>query len=148
MEYADFETTPEQWEAVDKALAELAQEEPSFPKDNFEISKGAVKYDSDKPRWDLLPLDALDEIAAVFSYGAKKYTEYNWLNNMRYGRYIAATFRHLRDYWLGEDRDKESGLLHLAHAGANILMLLGSIKRGKGTDDRWVDGALNDSATA
>lgn len=116
--------------------------------DNFDLKKGAVKFDGDKPRWDLLPLDALDDVAAVFTYGAKKYDTYNWLNDMRYGRYIAATFRHLRDYWLGQDNDSESGLSHLAHAGANILMLLGSIKRGKGTDDRWKDGALNDSATA
>jgi hypothetical protein len=89
-------------------------------------------------------MDALDEIAKVFTYGADKYTAYNWLNDMRYGRFIAATFRHLRDYWLGEDMDKESKLPHLAHAGANILMLLASVLRKKGMDDRQ---AVNSPST-
>lgn len=112
--------------------------------DNYDIAIGAVKFDGDKPRWDLLPLDALDTVAKVFTYGATKYTEHNWLNNMRYGRFVAAAFRHLRDYWLGEDLDKESGLPHLAHATANLLMLLASIQRGKGTDDRHNARALSD----
>lgn len=138
----EVELTPERMRDLDLAFQDLARGESGAVEDNFDINKGAIKHDGNKPRWDLLPLDAVDEIAQVFTYGAKKYDTYNWLNDMRYGRYIAATFRHLRDYWLGEDLDKESGLSHLAHAGANILMLLGSIKRGKGTDDRWKDGAL------
>ena len=104
--------------------------------DNYDLNKGAVKFDQSKPQWDLLPLDALDDVAKVFSYGATKYEKLNWLNGMRYGRFIAATFRHIRDFWLGEDNDKESGHPHLAHAAANILMLLASMKRGCGTDDR------------
>lgn len=104
--------------------------------DNYDPEKGAIKLDKGKPKWDLLPLDALDEVAQVFTYGADKYQPYNWLNDMRYGRYIAATFRHLRDFWLGEDIDQESGRHHLAHAAANMLMLLSSIKRKRGVDDR------------
>jgi hypothetical protein len=40
-----------------------------------ELPEG-VKHDGDKPRWDLLPFDALDEVAGVLRYGAKKYTQY------------------------------------------------------------------------
>jgi hypothetical protein len=36
----------------------------------------------------------------------------------------------------GEDKDPESGLLHLDHAAACILMLVSSVKRKIGSDDR------------
>lgn len=39
------------------------------------MSEG-LKYDTGKPRTDLLPTDALLEVALVLDYGAKKYTKY------------------------------------------------------------------------
>lgn len=38
---------------------------------------------------------------------------------------------------LGEETDKESGLPHLDHAAASILMLSAMVKRDRGEDDRW-----------
>lgn len=40
------------------------------------MSSPAVKHDADKARWDLLPFDALDEVALVLKYGAQKYTQH------------------------------------------------------------------------
>lgn len=96
------------------------------------------KDDGEKPRWDLLPFDALDEVAIVLKYGAKKYEARNWEKGMAWGRLLAAAFRHLSAWALGRGVDEESGLPHLSHAACCVLMLLALEKRNVGTDDREV----------
>lgn len=82
------------------------------------------KYDSDKPKWDLLPYDSLEEIVKVFTMGAEKYGSFNWqLLDDPEGRYFAACMRHLSAWKCGELNDSESGLSHLAHAATNLLIL-------------------------
>jgi hypothetical protein len=95
-----------------------------------------VKHDDGKARYDLLPPDALDAIAQVFTYGAAKYADRNWEGGMAWGRLFAAMMRHCWAFWRGEDVDPESGLPHLAHAGACVLMLLSHVQRGIGHDNR------------
>lgn len=97
---------------------------------------GAIKQDQGKPRYDLLPGDALDQIAQVLTYGADKYSPRNWESGMAWGRLFAALMRHCWAFWRGEDADPETGMHHIAHAGACVLMLLASVGRGIGTDDR------------
>jgi len=100
-----------------------------------------VKFDEGKERFDLLPPDALFEITKVFTYGQQKYGERNWEKGMLWGRLFAATMRHLWNWWRGEKYDKESGLSHLAHAGANIFFLLHyeqSYTKYKKYDDRYL----------
>lgn len=46
------------------------------------MSEKAVKFDSEKPRTDLLPADALLGAANAFGYGAKKYASWNYLNGL------------------------------------------------------------------
>ena len=82
----------------------------------------ARKDDTMKPRMELLPPDALVEIAKVFTKGAEKYSDRNWERGMDWGRLYAATMRHLSAFWAGEDIDSEWGYSHLAHAGCSILM--------------------------
>lgn len=96
----------------------------------------AKKFDDEKPRWDLLPFDALDEVAEVLRYGAKKYAARNWELGMRWGRLLAASLRHLTLWARGQDRDSESGHHHLAHAACCVLMLLALVRRKVGKDDR------------
>lgn len=83
------------------------------------------KDDTAKPRWDLLPMDAVAPIVDVLTYGAKKYAPDNWrrVPDSR-ARYYAAALRHLTAWWLGEEIDPESGLRHLAHVGCCVLFLL------------------------
>ena len=95
-----------------------------------------VKHDDGKARYDLLPPDALDAITQVFTYGAAKYADRNWEGGMAWGRLFAAMMRHCWAFWRGEDVDPESGLPHLAHAGACVLMLLAYMQRGIGHDNR------------
>ena len=94
-----------------------------------------IKHDTGKPRPELLPADALLQIAQVFTIGAQKYDDRNWELGIKYSRLFGALQRHLLAYWDGEDLDPETGLPHLAHAGCNMLMLLES-QRFDGLDDR------------
>lgn len=95
-----------------------------------------VKYDEGKNRYDLIPPDALDELAKVFTYGTIKYEDRNWEKGMGWGRLFGAAMRHLWAFWRGEDKDPESGLHHLAHATWNCLCLLSMFMRKAGADDR------------
>lgn len=98
------------------------------------------KQDTGKLRYDLFPVEALEEITKVLNFGANKYAERSWEAGMKWGRLYAAMFRHMTAWWMGEDLDKETGISHLAHAGCCVIFLLTYSKRmhhsGHGTDDR------------
>lgn len=84
-----------------------------------------VKYDSGKPRWDLLPLKATTKIVEVLTYGAQKYAPDNWRHVQEpKRRYYAAAMRHIVSWAQGERLDPESGQPHLAHAACCLLFLL------------------------
>lgn len=78
-----------------------------------------------KPRWELLPLDAIEEIVKVYTMGAEKYADDAWKTIPdAHRRYLAALFRHVAAYERGERLDKESGYSHLAHAAWNAIAIL------------------------
>lgn len=82
------------------------------------------KFDKNKTKFSLLHPVALESIAEVFTYGAIKYSDWNWFNSPTWSKYYDALQRHLNAYWDGEDNDQESNLLHLAHAGCCVIILL------------------------
>jgi len=89
------------------------------------------KYDAGKPRWDLLPLEPIKAVVDVLTFGAKKYAPNNWKKVARpRERYYAALQRHLYAWRLGEKKDPESGLPHLAHALC-CLVFLAWFERGR-----------------
>lgn len=83
------------------------------------------KDDNSKARYDLVPAEAFHQIVLALTYGAGRYGDSNWrlVANGR-ARYFAAMMRHSWAYARGEKVDVESGLPHLAHAGACLLFLL------------------------
>lgn len=84
-----------------------------------------VKYDEEKPRWDLLPLEEMESVVMVLTKGAQTYDDDNWKkvpNAKR--RYYAAVLRHMKDYQKGEYLDKDDGEPHLAHAICDLIFLL------------------------
>jgi hypothetical protein len=99
----------------------------------------AVKHDAGKPRMSLLLTPGGVEVARALTYGAGKYSPFNYRNGdgLDHSRLADAALRHIAAYLAGEDLDPESGLPHLAHAGASINMLLDLIVLGRGKDDRW-----------
>lgn len=84
-----------------------------------------MKADNGKPRYDLLPATAIDELAKVLTMGAEKYAAHNW-RHVEDGkqRYLAAALRHAFAIVGGEELDKESGLPHAAHLMANAAFLV------------------------
>lgn len=95
-----------------------------------------VKHDDGKVQIALMPTEALEEIAAVFTFGAKKYAADNWRKGFTFRRVASACLRHLFAWLRGEDKDPETGLSHLAHAACNLMFLITFQKTGTGTDDR------------
>ena len=83
-----------------------------------------------KLRWDLLPLQEIEDIVKAYTVGADKYGENNWkyLEN-GYNRYKAAMFRHLLEYEKGTEFDEETGCRHLAQVAWNAISMLYLSKR-------------------
>ena len=87
-----------------------------------------MKYDSGKPRMDLLLAgcpQALEQVSSILTFGAEKYAEHSW-QTVPNGdsRYLAALLRHLTAHAKGEKNDPESGMSHLAHTACNALFIL------------------------
>jgi hypothetical protein len=100
----------------------------------------------DKLRWDLLPLETIEEIVKVYHEGAKKYGENTWQNlDDGYNRYKGAMMRHLVAHEKGEIFDEETGCRHLAQVAWNAIAMLHCSFHFKGgfkcneAEERFVD---------
>lgn len=98
--------------------------------------EAGIKHDQQKPRMDLLDRHAIEQLAAVLTFGAKKYAAHNWRNGIEYSRLVSAAQRHLLAFNDGETLDPESGLPHIAHAMCNCMFLLGLSNKPE-LDDRY-----------
>lgn len=98
----------------------------------------ARKYDSSKVQLELLSVPAMMAIGEVMTFGARKYEAHNWRKGFQWSRLLGAALRHLMAYMAGEDKDPESGLSHLAHAGCCVMFLLEHEICKLGRDDRYV----------
>lgn len=90
-----------------------------------------MKFDGGKPRLELLPWDAVEQVAWVLTYGAEKYEPNNWqkvpdgLN-----RYLGSAMRHLSAHQQGEILDDVTP--HVANAASCCLFILHLLlKEGK-----------------
>lgn len=102
------------------------------------LGVGGARFNEGKVRFDLMPPDALWELAKVYTFGARKYKDRNWEKGMVWGICFAAAMRHLWKWWRGERNDPESGLHHLAHAAWNCMAALSYELRGMTQhDDRF-----------
>jgi len=100
------------------------------------LEDAGYRDDTDKPRVDLIPGDAMIEIAKVYTFGAKKYSDRNWEKGMHWSRMIGSLLRHTFKFMMGENIDEESGLLHSSMIAWNAIGLLTYQLRGIGEDDR------------
>ena len=93
-----------------------------------------VKYDNDKPKWNLLPWSELEDVVRVLTFGAKKYAPDNWkFVNDANNRYMDAAMRHLVARQQGELSDNESDEFHIAHAICCLLFMLWHDKNDNAT---------------
>lgn len=91
-----------------------------------------------KPMLHLLPPGPLADIARVLEHGADKHGgPWSWTEDGRlWSEHYNAAQRHMMAWWIGETMDPESGLSHLAHAAARLLIALEMERSGKGLDNR------------
>ena len=97
---------------------------------------GGKRFNTDKPRLELLVPEAMEAEARVWAMGAKKYGEFNWQKGMSWLIPIAWIMRHTLAILRGEDFDKESGELHAAHIKCNASMLIYYFEHFKEGDNR------------
>jgi len=98
---------------------------------------GGLRYNTGKPKWSLLDMNALEPVVRVMEYGAKKYAPHDWKKGMPHTEIADCLQRHLFAYLNGEDNDPESKLPHMAHVMTNAMMLMYNIQHHPGLDDRY-----------
>ena len=93
----------------------------------------------DKLRWELLPLEDIEDIVKVYTAGAKKYGPNTWQNLPDgYNRYKAAFFRHLLEHEKGNWLDEETGSIHLAQCVWNALAMLHIAKQNMKNNENTI----------
>lgn len=102
-----------------------------------------ARYNAGKPAYELVPLIAFEGCARVFDFGRAKYAPWNWAKGMAWSAPFGCLMRHLSAWQRGEDNDPESGLPHLDHAMANLVMLTTYARTYPQGDDRtkWLRAA-------
>lgn len=88
-------------------------------------------------RYDLIPVEALEQVAVLYGRGAAKYAEHNWRRGYEWSKSYAALQRHANAFWRGEDVDAEMRLPHLASVVFHALALMTFMEEQKGFDDRF-----------
>ena len=82
----------------------------------------AMKFDSGKLQYSLIPPEIKLYLAEILTFGAKKYAPDNW-KKIDVKRYYDAFERHMNAFQLGEENDSESGMHHLKHALTNMVFI-------------------------
>ena len=86
-------------------------------------------------RFDLIPPEAMWELAEHYGKGVAKYSDRNWERGYRWGLSVAASQRHLHQWLMGEDNDPETGTNHLIAAIWHLVALFIFQLRNLGTND-------------
>lgn len=94
-----------------------------------------MKFDDNKPMFDLIDPYYHEDIAKVLTKGAVKYEKDNWKLNQDLDRYIGALERHLNDIKKGRYKDKETKLQHTAHIACNAMFIHYMIRNKKCTSN-------------
>jgi hypothetical protein len=85
----------------------------------------------------LVPSPGLIATAQAMADGARKYGPYNWREEgVGATTYVSAALRHLRSWLDGEEQADDSGVHHLGHAAACIMILLDAQAVDNLVDDR------------
>lgn len=87
-------------------------------------------------RYDLIPPEALAELAAAYGEGAKKYDDDNYLKGYNWRSSFGAMLRHTYRWFCGQSFDPETGIHHLALASWHCFTMMTFEARKIGQDDR------------
>ena len=81
------------------------------------------KHNDGKAPMELLPRAALEGAAKAMATGVPKYGAWDWAKGESWSEYAAKAIRHIYAFLDGEDDDPESGLSHVAHGLADLMIL-------------------------
>lgn len=105
--------------------------------------KKGARFNSDKPRWGLVPQSALLPMVKVLEFGAEKYAAFNWMKGLSIVEICESLKRHLDAFMEAEDNDKESGISHIGHIQCNALFLAWMMENRPDMDDRFKENINN-----
>jgi len=106
-----------------------------------EFKDGAVRdAQQGKGRFDLLPMEAIWQLAKVYEAGANKYAARNWEKGINFSAFVDSGNRHLVKFLLGHTDEP-----HLVMAIWNFISLLETVLR---VEDGKLPESLNDLPTA
>lgn len=130
------------------------------PHDDLQLARKSIdskqdkglRHNKGKIRFDLLEPFAIEELAKVFTRGAEKYEDNNWLKGMKWSKMRASLGRHLAAYDKGEDFDfdptcndcksgtctNHTNLYHISQVAWNALAILSYYKHYPQGDDRYI----------
>lgn len=117
----------------------------------MEKAKEGLRFDNGKSMHDLIEPFAEEQIARIFTKGAKKYAPNNWLNGMPWSKMIGPLRRHLNAFLQGIDFDSDpncegckkgdcvnhTGELHIAQVAWNALCLTSYYRHFPQGDNRF-----------
>ena len=84
-----------------------------------------------------LPPHAMEQLGAVYGYGASKYAPHNYRKGYEVSKSVDALFRHVLRFLDGQDLDEESNLSHMAHASWHCLNIIQTLHDHPAYDDRY-----------
>lgn len=87
-------------------------------------SSGAMREKLNSTPYDLVPYQEItDAYSRVAEFGAQRYESWNWTKGLPRIQILCSLLRHTFAYLRGQDRDKDSGLLHTDHILWNSVAL-------------------------
>lgn len=95
-------------------------------------------------RHSLIPVEALNSIARLYGFGAKKYDAHNWRKGYDWSKSYDAMNRHMAAFWSGEDNDPETGEPHMASVAFHAMTLIVFMQEQPEFDDRYIPEREND----
>lgn len=126
VKWPNYVSNDEYAKQKEKLFAELSVTKDTNPKDAVGVKKAPVSTVSGA---------VIAEIGLGMLEGARKYGRHNYRESgVRASVYRDAAFRHLNQWWEGQDDDPDSGMNHIAKALACLTVL-----RDAMIYDNWVD---------
>jgi len=103
----------------------------------------AIKETSGKLRFDLIPPEAMVEIAKVYTDGAEKYSARNWEKGLSMDECIGALERHFSRFKLGQDVNPNTGSHEAAHMAFWCMAIISQYHRGISIEDSRKERKVN-----
>ena len=95
----------------------------------------AMRFNTDKLGFSMIPFEARIELARVYSMGKIKYERDNWRKGMDWSACGDSLDRHYTLFLAGENIDPETGCHHLAQVAWNALTLMIYSMHSSGTNN-------------